>query len=439
MQERFFQLAEYASSRVQNTEVLLSTFAAEHSEFVRFNHARVRQAMSIQQAQLTLTLLDANRRDTSIIAISGDATADRSRIARTLDTMRVNLPDLPQDPHLLYSTEPTRSERIELGRLPEPEQAIEIIQSAAADADLVGIWASGPIARGLHSSLGHQHWHEVGTAQFDWSLYLSTDKAVSRSYASGEWNADVLRSAITDSRTALTRLAAPARTIKPGRYRVYLCPAAVAELLSMLNWDCVSERAHRSKSSALRKLAEGEVELSPKFTLVENTSQGLAPTFDDVGFVRPVRVPLIEGGRHAGSLVGPRTAKEYGLVANADADEALHSAEILPGSLRNEDVLQALDEGIYVGNLWYLNFSDRMNARITGLTRFATFWVEAGRIVAPLNVMRFDDSLFRMLGDHLLDLTVQREWLLSNSTYGGRSAETCLLPGALLAELEFTL
>lgn len=40
--------------------------------------------------------------------------------------------------------------------------------------------------------------------------------------------------------------------------------------------------------------------------------------------------------------------------------------------------------------LWYLNFSDRPGGRITGMTRFASFWVEDGRIVAPLNVMRFD-------------------------------------------------
>ena len=50
--------------------------------------------------------------------------------------------------------------------------------------------------------------------------------------------------------------------------------------------------------------------------------------------------------------------------------------------------LAALDTGIYVGNLWYLNFSDRPACRITGMTRFASFWVEHGKIVAPVNVMR---------------------------------------------------
>ena len=55
------------------------------------------------------------------------------------------------------------------------------------------------------------------------------------------------------------------------------------------------------------------------------------------------------------------------------------------------------------------------------MTRFATFWVEGGRIVAPVTPMRFDDSIYRMLGDELVDLTRERELLPDASTYGERS------------------
>jgi predicted Zn-dependent protease len=207
----------------------------------------------------------------------------------------------------------------------------------------------------------------------------------------------------------------------------------------MLNWGGVSEQAQRTKASSLQKLVDGEAELSPRFTLLENTRAGLAPSFDDVGFAKPDSVSLIENGKHRGALISPRTAQEFSLRANADGDEALHSAEMAAGTLASDDALQALGTGVYVGNLWYLNYSDRPNARITGMTRFATFWVEQGEIVAPLNVMRFDDSLYHLLGKNLLELTAERELLLSTSTYGGRSVETNLLPGALLSELPFTL
>ncbi|MGZ5167459.1 MAG: metallopeptidase TldD-related protein, partial [Burkholderiales bacterium] len=104
-----------------------------------------------------------------------------------------------------------------------------------------------------------------------------------------------------------------------------------------------------------------------------------------------------------------------------------------------DDVLATLDTGLYVGNLWYLNFSDRPAGRMTGMTRFATFWVENGRITAPVNPLRFDDTLYRMLGENLFDLTREREMLLSTSTYDERSTASSHLPGALLASLRFTL
>ena len=37
---------------------------------------------------------------------------------------------------------------------------------------------------------------------------------------------------------------------------------------------------------------------------------------------------------------------------------------------------------------------------LTGMTRFATFWVEDGRIQGPVGTMRFDDSLYDFLGTH---------------------------------------
>ena len=69
------------------------------------------------------------------------------------------------------------------------------------------------------------------------------------------------------------------------------------------------------------------------------------------------------------------------------------------------EVLSRLGTGVYIGNLHYLNWSDRAACRTTGMTRFATFWVEDGEIKAPLNVMRFDETAYRMLGDNLVDLT----------------------------------
>ena len=76
---------------------------------------------------------------------------------------------------------------------------------------------------------------------------------------------------------------------------------------------------------------------------------------------------------------------------------------------------------------------------MTGLTRFASFWVEQGEIKQPLNVMRFDESALRMLGDKLVGLTKERDMIMSAHTYDRRSVNSAHLPGAVIKDFSLTL
>ena len=73
------------------------------------------------------------------------------------------------------------------------------------------------------------------------------------------------------------------------------------------------------------------------------------------------------------------------------------------------------------------------------MTRFATFWVDGGEIQAPLNVMRFDETVYRLFGSNLVALTSEREFMLDPSTYGSRSTFSARVPGALLEDFALTL
>ncbi len=440
MQQEFFALADDAFTKLRGTEVLLLNFSGEATDFVRFNHAQVRQPMTVRQAYLSIDLIEGRRRNSVRLALSGIDAQDRMQVADALAMLRADLPALPEDPFLLYATEPSQSERIERGALPSAEQAIGDVVDAARGTDLVGILASGPMMRGFANSLGARHWHQVEAFLFDWSLYHSTDKAVKSAWSGSAWDRAELGRRIEAARTQLAYLSRPPRTLQPGEYRAYLAPAALDELLWMLNWGGVSEKAQRTKQSCIQKLRDGQASLSPLVQLVEDNARGLAPAFDDAGFTRPDAVPLVRDGRHAGSMVSPRTGAEYSIDANgAGDDEGTSAIALAPGSLAESDALRALDTGIWVGNLHYLNFSDRANGRVTGMTRFGTFWVEGGRIAAPINVMRWDDTFYRMLGDNLEALTDTPQWILNNLTYGERSVQTSRVPGALLKQMTFTL
>ncbi len=237
-------------------------------------------------------------------------------------------------------------------------------------------------------------------------------------------------------------MAMPPRHIEPGEYRVYMGPRAIDEIVILLSSGGFSARAHATRQSPLLRMAHGadEKHLSHRVTILENTREGIAPGFQRDGFVKPGSVTLIAGGKLEDALVSPRSVKEYGLATNAaNGHESPESLELAPGELDVGNVLAALDTGLYISNLWYLNFSDRAAGRMTGMTRFATFWVERGRIVAPVGPMRFDDSIYRMLGENLVDFTSSQEFLLDPSTYGERSTSSSRLPGALLKALRLTL
>jgi predicted Zn-dependent protease len=324
--------------------------------------------------------------------------------------------------------------------MPAPEGVIATVLDAAKGLDLVGIYASGPVYRGFANSLGQRNWHEVTSFNLQWSLYHRADKAVKTAYGGFDWSDRAFAAKMHGARERLALLSVPARSLAPGSYRAYLTPTAMEEIAGMLCWGGFSGRALATRQSCLFRMQEGATELAASISFAENTAHGVAPAFQDEGFARPGAVPLVKGGKLVGSLVNPRTAKEFSLTANgANASESPESLDMAPGEIAADDVLAALDTGLYIGNLWYLNFSDRPACRVTGMTRFASFWVDRGRIVAPVNVMRFDDSVFRLLGERLVGLTSESELLLNDQSYGARSVSSMRLPGAVVGEMAFTL
>jgi predicted Zn-dependent protease len=439
MRDLFLDLGGYAFGRLHGSEVLLANFSGEASDFIRFNQGRVRQPMSVRQAYLTLQLIDGRRHDRTTLALAGGA-EDRDAIVAAIAAMRSDLPGLPEDPYLLFSSDAGTTQTERGGTLPSPAEAIDSLAAAGRGLDMVGVLASGPVYRGFASSLGARHWHEVDSFLLDWSVYQGGDKAVKASFAGQHWDAAEVARRVDATRAQLPYLARSPRSIAPGAYRAYVAPAALDELLWLLNWGGVSAKEQRTQQSTIQQLVDGDLSLSPQVTLREHTANGLAPAFDEVGFTRPPVVDLIRAGQHAGSLVSPRTAQEYGIESNgAGESESMQAMELAPGRLPRADALRALDTGVYVGNFHYLNWSDRSAARVTGMTRFATYWVEGGEIVAPLSVMRFDDSLYRMLGSELEALDDEADWILNSGTYDGRSVETSRVPGALLKQLRLTL
>jgi predicted Zn-dependent protease len=446
----FDRLADVVAVAAAPHEVLTAVFEGEASEFVRLNRGRLRQAGRVERAVARLRLVVDDRQavlTTTLPGLGADRQVLATLISAALGRLRLAVADSAPDPLLDVSRAALVLDDDGHDAGFDRDAFVDTVAEAAGDADLVGFAAAGPLARGFCSSFGSRLWYQRGSVVFDCSIHLSPDaaadgarKAVKSTWSGAGFDRAAIAAQVRGARSDAALMSRPVMRLAPGSHRALLAPRAFADLLEMLAWGGFSSRAHLTGTSPLARLRRGEASLSPLLTVVEDMDAGFAPAFQPDGYLRPRRTTLIDRGRFGEWLVAPRTGREFGIESNAAGEgEAPESVSVAAGSLARGDGLARLGTGLAIGNLWYLNFSDRQACRLTGMTRFATFWVEGGEAVAPVEAMRFDDSLYRALGESLEALTAERARLPNIDTYDGRGTGGIEAPGALLSGVRFTL
>lgn len=439
LRKYFQEASEALFKELEAGEELTLNLNAEDQLYIRFNGNLVRQNTNVEQINLTLSYHGNGRSVSSSTTVSGRVEQDLPWLSRLLKTCREEARVLPADPHQVPFQNNGESFNEFRGEMPAIDQLLDSITGPAAGLDLAGFFAGGAIIRANRNSHGQDHWFATETFFMDYSLY-DGPRAAKGVYAGSSWNHADWHANINRTREQLELLKRPQQDVKPGRYRTYLASGAVAELLWVLNWGGFSASAWKQGFCPFKRLAEGEAKLSPQFTLKENFSLGLCPRFNSIGEVAPESLTIIENGQHKEFLVSSKTAKEYGLKANAaENNEGARSPEILPGSLDESKILKEIGTGLYLSNLHYLNWSDRVAARVTGMTRYACFWVENGEIVGPIKDLRFDESMYEALGPKLIGLTGKAEIEPTIDTYGRRSVGGVRVPGMLIDDFTFTL
>jgi predicted Zn-dependent protease len=440
LETSFNQLVDWCRGGLQANEHFTLNLTAEESQFVRFNRAKVRQTGQVQDGMLRLTYLRDQRSSYREFPLTGDLDRDRAEAEAALDALRLETPQLPVNPYGVVPTGNATSREIHPGQLLPMEQVEGAILSPVSDLDFTGIYAAGQVIRGYADSVGQHHWFATQSYSLDYSVFNADGQAVKGTLAGSRWQPRVYDRKIQESRIQLARLARPVKSLPRGQYRTYFEPAAVAELTYMLSWEGVSEACFQQGSSCLAALRRGERRLSNQFSLQENFAHGMVPRFNEFGEVAPVQLPVITRGELNTLLVSAKTAKEYPVSPNgANAKETLRAPDISPGELSVEEIFPALDTGLYVSNLHYLNWSDQPRGRITGMTRYACFWVEGGEIVAPIENLRFDESLYNFWGDHLIALTDVQEFVPDVGSYDRRSLGGVWTPGMLVEGFTYTL
>jgi len=440
MEQLFNQLSETLLNNLNAGEQLKVAIGGEKSQFVRFSQSKVRQSGLVDDASLDIVLIQDGRTCSGSFTLKGNINIDEATAVEELHRLRAEVGTLPKDPFVVMPKDTASSREKHNGSLLNAEEAVSCLSPAMQGVDLAGIWASGRIFSGNANSAGQKHWFATDTFSLDYSLITPDERMVKGTYAGSHWDQSEYEKNMAISIAKLRMMEKPGKKIKPGSYRTYIAPAGVADIVGMFSWGGVGEASIQQGDSSLCKMRQNGIKMSPCFTLSEDFTSGIVPRFNSNGELAPEKLDLILAGSLKNTLVSSRTAKEYGVQSNYAGDgESLRSPVLSTGELNEDEVVKKIDNGIYLSNLHYLNWSDRAGGRITGMTRYACFWVENGEVVAPIENMRFDDSIYNFFGENLEAVTDKAHLHPTVETYDGRELGGVSCPGILLKSFELTL
>jgi len=436
----FVDLKRALFAKAKPKELIACSLEADLCDFARVSQSKLVQGSRVEHISFGLGTGYGARRVGASLTLPTDLSQAKSMVLAELDSLRAWLESVPEDPFYVDLSEPTESlEHCAVG--PQPVEAFfEDFRAVSSDLDVVGLYASGPMFSGWATSQGHFHWAATHRYFFDFSVYAHGDKAVKDFVSGPVWSRADYEKKIKRARPSLELLYRPPISVPKGRVRALFSAEAVSDFLSMASWGGFSARSHLTGDSPLEPLKKGERSLSEKVSIYDDLGRFGSPRVQDQGYLRPNRFDLIKQGQWVDWYCSPRTAKEYGLAHNlAGSGESPSGMVMDAGDMPASQALERLDTGLYVSNVWYLNYSDRQRAAITGMTRFASMWVEGGKMVGPIVPLRFNDSLLDVFGEKLMALGDTQELFESTSTYGHRQRGGVACPSLLARDFEIVL
>ena len=408
MKKDIFQtICSQVFDSLKENEQLTVYLEGENSQYFRFNDSKLRQSGIIEDYAVTISLFSGKKSLQSSTTLSSDIKSSVSNLTNEINALRDPLSLIPENDFTCFPDPFESLDIVKSGQLPKREEILEALMDTISSDNLTGVWTSGKIFRACSTSEGTNHWFEKDSFIFDFSLIDAQENMVKVLFPGSNWDKSKFVAAFHEASEKLKLMNKPKMELKPGKYRVWFEPNAVADFVDMFNWNGVSESSFRNGSSCLLKLRNSDTRLSNLFSLNESFSSLSTAPFNSRGEVSE-DVAIIQNGILSNTLVNAKTALEYKISSNFAEEpnswgmgEYMRSPHMEAGDIDNEERLEKLGTGIFISNIHYLNWSDTLGGRITGLTRYACYWVEDGKLVAPIKTMRFDDSFYNFFGSNL--------------------------------------
>jgi predicted Zn-dependent protease len=218
-----------------------------------------------------------------------------------------------------------------------------------------------------------------------------------------------------------------------GKYDIVFGQAAIADMLSIMNWVGFSGGTMKRGYSFLNEEQIGKKVLSSQFNLVDDTSRRETFPFKrDYYGIRRDKFPIFKEGIFQSFTWVQDDADEFGeratghtvhhksLVLHGGQDDAASLASLVAKE-RDKDLL-------YIPFLHYMNLVNPSRGIITASSRFGALLLKKdGSVVVPFNV-RLTQSLLEIFGDKVAWLSRQTSVYNTSSSYGARNPTAVVVP-----------
>ena len=251
--------------------------------------------------------------------------------------------------------------------------------------------------------------------------------------------ADLDGRAVGETATTRARDSSDPTELEPGRYEVVLSPSSVANVLGFLAIYGFNARAVDEGRSFAKV---GERQFDPALTLFDDVTHPMTVgvAFDAEGTPKR-RSDLVRDGVTVGLVHDRRTAKALGAESTGHAVEGAGAWGALPSNLvldgaqpAGGELIGSVERGLLVTDLWYTRILDPRTQVVTGLTRNGVWLVEDGRIVRPVQNLRFTQSYLEALAPGAVR-AVGSDATLVPGIFGGGA---WVMPSLHLASWNFT-
>jgi predicted Zn-dependent protease len=223
------------------------------------------------------------------------------------------------------------------------------------------------------------------------------------------------------------------QSLPTGKYDIVFGPAAIAELLGMMNVIGINGGSLKRGYSMIGEDKVGQKVLSEKFTLDDDPSRQETFPFrrDLMGMPRSC-FPLFEKGIFKGFTWLQDDADEFG--ARPTGHTVMHKSLVVKGGEKDLPGLEALvkmrheNDLLYIPFLHYMNIVNPSKGIVTASSRFGALYLKKdGAVVIPFNV-RLTQSLLDIFGDKVAWLSKQTVPYNTSMTYGARNPTAVIVP-----------